>query len=140
MKAKRFRISRNDEIKATASGSAGFLSSVYDSQFTTIGEVIGVLIRKIPYYSGKKIEVEIWNITKEEVKNLSVNVNKQECEKMKTNMKNKKRIEKKYVDELKDEYDRLGEIRANRIILGCLVAIFLVLSIIAFKLGLIIIK
>ena len=55
-------------------------------------------------------------------------------------MKNKKRIEKKYVDELKDEYDRLGEIRANRIILGCLVAIFLVLSIIAFKLGLIIIK
>ena len=29
-------------------------------------------------------------------------------------MKNKK-IEKKYVDELKDEYDRLGEVRANRI-------------------------
>ena len=76
MKAKRFRISRNDEIKATASGSDGLLSSVYDSQFTTIGEVIGVLLRKIPYYSGKKIEVEIWNITKEEVKNLSINVNK----------------------------------------------------------------
>ena len=76
MKAKRFRISRNDEIKATASGSAGLLSSVYDSQFTTIGEVIGLLLRKIPYYSGKKIEVEIWNITKEEVKNLSINVNK----------------------------------------------------------------
>ena len=55
-------------------------------------------------------------------------------------MKNKKRIEKKYVDELKDEYDRLGEIRANKIILGCLVAVLIALSIIAFKLGLIIIK
>ena len=55
-------------------------------------------------------------------------------------MKNKKQIEKKYVDELKDEYDRIGEIRANKIILGCLVAAFLALSIIAFKLGLIIIK
>ena len=54
-------------------------------------------------------------------------------------MKNKK-IEKKYVDELKDEYDRIGEIRANRLTVGCLVAVLVVLSIIAFKLGLIIIK
>ena len=76
MKTKRFRISKNDEIKATASGSDGLLSSVYDSQFTTIGEVVGVLIQKIPYYSGKKIEVKIWNVTKDEVKNLSINVNK----------------------------------------------------------------
>ena len=55
-------------------------------------------------------------------------------------MKNKKQIEKKYVDELKDEYDRLGEIRGNRLIVGFLVAILVVLSIIVFKLGLIIIK
>ena len=58
----------------------------------------------------------------------------------KITMKNKKQLEKKYVDELKDEYDRIGEVRANRITVGCLVAVFLVLSIIAFKLGLIIIK
>ena len=76
MKTKRFRISKNDEIKATASGSDGLLSSVYDSQFTTIGEVVGVLMRKIPYYSGKKIDVKIWNITKDEVKYLTINVNK----------------------------------------------------------------
>ena len=55
-------------------------------------------------------------------------------------MKNKKQIEKKYVDDLKDEYDRIGEIRANRITVGCLVAVLLALSLIAFKLGLIIIK
>ena len=55
-------------------------------------------------------------------------------------MKHKTQLEKKYVDELKDEYDRLGEIRANRITIGCLVAVLLALSIIAFKLGLIIIK
>ena len=76
MKNQRFRISKNDEIKATATGSTGLLSSLYDSQFTTIGEVVGVLMRKIPYYSGGKIEVKIWNITKDEVKNLSINVNK----------------------------------------------------------------
>ena len=52
-------------------------------------------------------------------------------------MKNKKQIEKKYVDELKDEYDRLGEIRGNGLTVGCLVAVLVVLSIIAFKLGLI---
>ena len=55
-------------------------------------------------------------------------------------MKNKKQIEKKYVDELKDEYDRLGEIRGNGITVGFLVAVLLALSLIAFKLGLIIIN
>ena len=55
-------------------------------------------------------------------------------------MKNKKQIEKKYVDELKDEYDRIGEIRANKITIGCLVAVLIALSLIAFKLGLITIK
>ena len=54
-------------------------------------------------------------------------------------MKNKK-IEKKYVGELKDEYDRIGEIRGNRITVGCLVAVLVVLSLIALKFGLIIIK
>ena len=55
-------------------------------------------------------------------------------------MKNKKQLEKKYVDELKDEYDRIGEIRANRLTIGCLVTALLVLSLIALKFGLIIIK
>ena len=55
-------------------------------------------------------------------------------------MKNKKQLEKKYVDELKDEYDRIGEIRANRLTVGCLFTILLVLSLIALKFGLIIIK
>ena len=136
MRTTKFRISKNDEIKATASGSDGLLSSVYDSQFTTIDEVVGVLMRKIPYYSGKKIDVEIFNMTKDKVKYLSINVNKQGWGKM----KNKKQLEKKYVDELKDEYDRIGEIRANRITVGCLVVVLVVLSFIALKLGLIIIK
>ena len=77
MKKQRFRISKNDEIKATACAADGdLLSSVYDSQFTTIGEVIGVLMRKIPYYSGKKIEVKIWNVTTDKIKYLTVSVNK----------------------------------------------------------------
>ena len=52
----------------------------------------------------------------------------------------KKKTEKKYIDELKDEYDRLGEIRANRLTVGCLVTVLLILSLIALQLGLIIIK
>ena len=77
MKNQRFRISKNDEIKATACTIEGvLLASLYDSQFTKIGEVIGVLMRKIPHYSGKKIEVKIWNITTDKVKYLTVNVNK----------------------------------------------------------------
>ena len=55
-------------------------------------------------------------------------------------MKNKKQLEKKYVDELKDEYDRLGEIRGNRLKAGCLFTVILVLFLLALKLGLIIIK
>ena len=55
-------------------------------------------------------------------------------------MKNKKQIEKKYVDELKDEYDRLGEIRGNRITVGFLVAVLLALFLLTLKIGLIIIK
>ena len=55
-------------------------------------------------------------------------------------MEKTKQIEKKYVDELKDEYDRIGEIRANRITVGCLATVLLALSLIAFKFGLIIIK
>ena len=54
-------------------------------------------------------------------------------------MKNKK-LEKKYVDELKDEYDRIGEVRGNRIAVGFLVTFVLVLFLLALKLGLIIIK
>ena len=55
-------------------------------------------------------------------------------------MKNKKQLEKKYVDELKDEYDRLGETRGNSIKVGCLVTIVLVLFLLALKFRLIIIK
>ena len=77
MKKQRFRISKNDEIKASACSIGGdLLSSLYDSQFTTIGEVVSVLLRKIPYYSGKKIDVKIWNITTDKVKHLTINVNK----------------------------------------------------------------
>ena len=55
-------------------------------------------------------------------------------------MKNKKQLEKRYVDELKDEYDRLGEARGNRLKAGCLVTVVLVLFLLALKFGLIIIK
>ena len=56
---------------------------------------------------------------------------------MKIKMKNKKQLEKKYVDELKDEYDRIGEIRANRLKAGCLVTVVLVLFLLSLKFGLI---
>ena len=72
----RFRISKNDTIKATASGQNGLLSTVYDSEFSTIDQVISRLISKIPYYSGKTIEISIYNIDKQTVKYITKKVNK----------------------------------------------------------------
>ena len=54
-------------------------------------------------------------------------------------MKNKK-TEKKYIDELKDEYDRLGEIRGNRITVCCLVTVVIILFLLALKFGILVIK
>jgi len=47
---------------------------------------------------------------------------------MKIKMKNKKQLEKKYVDELKDEYNRLGEIRAKELAMGGLVYVIVLLA------------
>ena len=52
----------------------------------------------------------------------------------------KKKTEKKYIDELKEEYERLGDIRGNRIIVGCLLTVVIVLFLLALKFGILIIK
>ncbi len=72
----RFRIAKNDTIKATAIGNGKLLSSVYDSQFTTISEVTGLLISRVGFFSGKKIEISIYNQDKQTSKYLTVCVNK----------------------------------------------------------------
>ena len=65
MKNQRFRISKNDTIKATAFTGGKLLASLYDSQFTTIDQITSTLIGKIPYFSGKSIEISIYNETKQ---------------------------------------------------------------------------
>ena len=54
-------------------------------------------------------------------------------------MKNKK-TEKKYIDELKEEYERLGYIRGNRITVGCLVTVVIAIFLLALKFGILVIK
>ena len=54
-------------------------------------------------------------------------------------MKNKK-TEKEYIDELKEEYERLGDIRDNRIIVGCLLTIVIALFILVLKFGILVIN
>ena len=76
MKKQVFRISKNDEIKARAlSENNNLLALVYDSGFTTINEVVNVLMSKIQYTSSKKITIVITNITKETVKYIDKNIN-----------------------------------------------------------------
>ena len=76
MKKQIFRISKNDEIKARAlSENNNLLALVYDSGFTTINEVVNVLMNKIPYTSGKKITIVITNVTKETVKYIDKTIN-----------------------------------------------------------------
>lgn len=74
---KRFRIKETDTIKATATSvqTRKLLSSIYDSGFTSIDEVKDILLSKIPYFGGKKIDISILNIDKDECKNLTINVN-----------------------------------------------------------------
>jgi hypothetical protein len=74
----RFRIKEQDTIKATAvsEDTRKFLSSIYDSGFTTIQEVEDSLTRKIPHFTGKKINITITNCDKEECKNYTISVNK----------------------------------------------------------------
>ena len=76
MKKQVFRIAKNDEIKARAlSENNNLLALVYDSGFTTINEVVNVLMSKIPYTSGKKNTIVITNITKETVKYIDKTIN-----------------------------------------------------------------
>lgn len=69
------RISRKDEIKATAMGDREMLASLFDSGFTTLAEVEKALIRKIPFYSGSKLNITITNLDKQESKNYDLKVN-----------------------------------------------------------------
>ena len=72
-----FKIAKKDCIKAFAvSNTTGkILSSVYDSGFTTISEVQSTLLRKIPFFGGKKINIQITNLDKEKYKSFDISVN-----------------------------------------------------------------
>lgn len=72
---KRFRIKEKEDIKAMASSNNKLLASLYDNGFTTIKSVERELIRKIPYFGGKKLDITIVNLSKEESKHYTINVN-----------------------------------------------------------------
>lgn len=76
MKTK-FRIGKEDTIKATAYNSEkrNILATIYDSGYTKIEQVINELYRKIPHYTGKKIEITIYNQDKEKIKHITRKVN-----------------------------------------------------------------
>lgn len=73
----RFRIKNSDTIKATASSAKTrkLLCSLYDSGYTSIKQVERALIAKIPYFDGKKIDITITNLEKEQSKHYTINVN-----------------------------------------------------------------
>ena len=75
---RRFRIKENDTISASAfnSESGKLLASLYDSGFTTIGQVESALLRKIPYTIAKKIDITIINKYEETSKFYTKKVNK----------------------------------------------------------------
>lgn len=73
----RFRIKENDTIKASCSNkeTGKFLSSVYDSGFTTISQVESALIRKVPHTSAKNIDIYIVNQSEQTSKTYTKKVN-----------------------------------------------------------------
>lgn len=74
---KRFRIKKEDTVSAQAVSERGkLLAPLYDSGFTTIAQVESALLRKIPYYGGKKLEIRILNNDEQTYKTYDKNVNK----------------------------------------------------------------
>ena len=78
MKKTRFRIKANDTIKATmsADNTGKLLATVYDSGFSTIGEVVNKLISKVPYTNSGKVYISIYNQETEQSKQLIKHVNR----------------------------------------------------------------
>jgi len=74
----KFRIKENDTIYATVSNkeSGKLLASLYDSGFTTIGQVESSLLRKIPYTSAKKLDFTVTNKDEQTSKCYTKKVNK----------------------------------------------------------------
>ena len=101
-----------------------------EEQFYKIGKTFRSIGKRI-----KKIEEVGYTVELlEQIVGTASDISKKEKDMHKQNRK------AKYVDELKDEYDRIGEVRANIITVGCLVTVLLASTLIALKLGLIIIK
>ena len=71
-----FRIKESDTIKANALNKEGkVIASLYDSGFTTKKQVENTLLQNIPHFSGRKIEISIFNIDKDTYKRYTINVN-----------------------------------------------------------------
>lgn len=61
----RFRLAYNDTVRAYLYNSKGqIIATLYDSGYTTIKQVETALLKKVPYYSGKRIDVSTANDTK----------------------------------------------------------------------------
>ena len=74
----KFRIKQSDTIKATLieQRSGRLIATVYDSEFTTINQVVRALFNKVRYTTAKKVNVAIHNLDKEQSKHFVLNVNK----------------------------------------------------------------
>lgn len=78
MKQTRFRIKANDNIKAVMfdDKTGKLLITVYDSGFTTIGEVVSKLISKVTYINSGKVYISIYNQDTERIKQFYKHVNR----------------------------------------------------------------
>ena len=71
-----FRIKESDTVRANVLNMEGkVLATVYDSGFTTKKQVESTLLRKIPHFSGQKVEIGIFNIDKDTYKRYTIKVN-----------------------------------------------------------------
>jgi len=70
------RVEIKDTIRASAYGDDGkLISNLYKSGFTGIKQIMEELIRKVPYYSGKRLRFVIQNDDSKEVSIKFKNVN-----------------------------------------------------------------
>lgn len=61
----RFRLYEKDEVKIEAVSNGKLLATVRDSGFGKVAQAVGAVLRKIPHFAGKTIEVRITNLTRD---------------------------------------------------------------------------
>ena len=72
----KFRISKNDRLKIIVRRTGGnrnaLLLSIEDDCYTSTSEIVSVIRSRLKHHSNEKVEIQIINVTKQQIKDLNI--------------------------------------------------------------------